>query len=103
VQPPNPPVVIGLDNHEREVLVTSTADAVPQHRFHLAHDSAWPLITALCVGGTFVGLIFHPVAVPIGAVAIIVAVSCWFWPTHEPEPIQHPARKGRPEPPVAQA
>ena len=39
-------------------------DATPDLRYHIAGDSIWPLAPAIAVGGTLIGLIFHPVAVP---------------------------------------
>jgi cytochrome c oxidase subunit I len=83
------PVVIGLSTTHREVLVTSAHDAAPESRFHVAEDSPWSVVTAIVVGGTFIGLIFHPMAVVVGIAAGIPVASAWFWPSHEPDPIRH--------------
>jgi cytochrome c oxidase subunit 1 len=93
--PQDPAVVTGLSTTEREVLVTTAGEAVPHHRFHISGESPWPFVLALVVAGTFVGLIFHPISVPIGAGLAIATLIAWFWPTHEPEPIVHPAREPR--------
>jgi cytochrome c oxidase subunit 1 len=90
-EPANAAVVTGLSIDKREVLITTAHEATPHHRYHISGESGWPLVLALIVAGTFTGLIFHPIAIPIGAVCAIVALTLWFWPTHEPEPIEHPA------------
>ncbi len=69
---------IGLDR--RELLVTSVTDAVPLYRQASASPSIWPLVAALAVSAMFIGSIFTPWAVPIGAVPIGAALTGWFWP-----------------------
>ena len=52
--------VTGLRTDRREVLVTTTFDALPDSR-HVAPDpSVWPLYLALCMGVVFIGSIFSP-------------------------------------------
>ena len=84
------PVVTGLATDTREVLVTTMHDAVPDHRDHMAGDSIWPFLTALIIGATFVGLVFHPLAFPLGMAGLTITLLGWFWPSKEPEPIHHP-------------
>jgi hypothetical protein len=79
--------VTGLSTHQREVLVTRLHDAAPNHRYHMAGDSWWPPVMALLAGATLLGLVFHPVWVPIGIVVMLLALAGWFWHTHEPKPI----------------
>ena len=50
----------------------------------------WPLLAAIAVTGLFIGSIFTPWAVPIGAVPLAITLIGWFWP-------KAPARKPRAE------
>ena len=84
------PVVTGLATDTREVLVTSFHDAAPDHRYHMAGDSIWPFLSAVVVGGMFVGLVFHPAAFLAGMAGLFLTMRGWFWPSKEPEPIHHP-------------
>jgi cytochrome c oxidase subunit I+III len=74
------PVVTGVGSHRREVLVTATLDAEPDHRDILPGPTIWPLILALGIGVTFIVAIFTPWGVPIGAVPCAIALVAWFWP-----------------------
>jgi cytochrome c oxidase subunit 1 len=74
------PVVTGVCSDRREVLVTSLLDAEPDHRTEFPEPSIWPLVAALAVTGLFLGSIFTPWAVPVGAVPVFVALVGWFWP-----------------------
>ena len=47
------------------------------------------------VGGLMTGLIFHPLAVPIGLAVVLLFLAGWFWPTHEPVPLYSPERPGK--------
>ncbi|HEX6114418.1 MAG TPA: cytochrome c oxidase subunit I [Geminicoccaceae bacterium] len=73
-------VVIGLRSDVRQVLVTGALDAEPDHRSDAPAPSIWPLLAALATTGLFVGSIFTPWAVPIGAVPLAVTLIGWFWP-----------------------
>jgi cytochrome c oxidase subunit I+III len=81
------PVVAGLSLDKREVLITTTHDALPHHRYHMAGDSLLPLTAALITGCMLAGLLFHPLALPIGAALILLLMLRWFWPTHETKPL----------------
>ena len=74
------PVVAGLKPDRREVLITSVLDAEPDHRTEFPGPSVWPLLAALAVTGTFIGSIFTPWAVVIGAVPVAITLTGWFWP-----------------------
>jgi cytochrome c oxidase subunit I len=82
-------VVIGLRDDRREVLVTGAVDAEPDHRGEVPSPSIWPFLAALATAGLFLGSIFTPWAVPIGAVPLFVTLVGWFWPKPgaEPEPM----------------
>lgn len=91
--PPDTPVVVGLSSRHREVLITSTHEAAPDHRYHMSGDSLWPFSLAVVTGGTLIGLIFHPVAVPVGGALALATAAGWFWPSHEPKPIHNPGEE----------
>ena len=85
--PEHAPVVSGLATKKKEVLITRTFDAEPDHRYAYPKQSPWPFLTALAVGGMFIGLLFTPWSFVIGlAVATVMAV-CWFWPTSPEEDV----------------
>ncbi len=89
--------VTGLSTHQREVLVTRLHDAAPNHRYHMAGDSWWPPVMALLAGASLLGLIFHPVWVPVGIGVMLCALAGWFWHTHEPKPIPPGDNRSRDE------
>jgi heme/copper-type cytochrome/quinol oxidase subunit 1 len=77
------PVVTGLRHDIPEVLVTRVLDAVPDHRTKMPDASIWPFITAVAITGLFIGSIFTPWAVPIGAGPVAVGLLGWLWPTEK--------------------
>jgi cytochrome c oxidase subunit I+III len=78
--PPDSPVVTGLDPEKRELLATTTLDAAPSHRYDIHTDTPVPLLLALATGFAFImGGLFHPVFVPIAAGIIAVLLFVWFW------------------------
>jgi cytochrome c oxidase subunit 1 len=82
--PPETPVVAGLSTDRREVLVTTTLDAVPDHRYSLAGSSLIPLIFALGVGGCIIGAIFTPWAVVWAAAVTLALLAIWFYASTDP-------------------
>jgi heme/copper-type cytochrome/quinol oxidase subunit 1 len=87
--PDQPKVVHGLRVDDRELLLTTVLEAVPDVREPSAMPSPWPLIAALAVTVMFISSIFSPWAVLFGAVPATIALIAWFWPkspTPEPEP-----------------
>jgi cytochrome c oxidase subunit 1 len=84
--PPEQPVVAGLRGDRRDVLVTYVLDAAPDHRTEFPEPSIWPLLTAIATTGLFVGSIFTPWAVPIGAVPLFITMTAWFWPKRSEKP-----------------
>lgn len=74
------PVVHGLRVDDRELLLTTVLDAVPDLREPSAQPSPWPLIAAVAVTVLFVSSIFSPWAVVIGSVPATIALIAWFWP-----------------------
>jgi cytochrome c oxidase subunit I+III len=77
------PVITGIRSDVREVLVTSTLDAEPDHRSLFPAPTVWPLLAALATTGLFIGSIFTPWAVPIGAVPVFITLVGWFWPSQK--------------------
>jgi cytochrome c oxidase subunit 1 len=77
---PGAPSVTGLSDQQRELLVTTLLDALPDHRTAGAGPAISPLLAALATGLTFTVSMFTPWGLPLGiAVGIPVAVG-WFWP-----------------------
>jgi cytochrome c oxidase subunit I+III len=74
------PAVVGLATSERQVLVTYVMDAEPDHRMHSPGPSPWPFLAAISVTVLFIGSIYTPWAVVIGAVPAFIAMVYWFWP-----------------------
>jgi cytochrome c oxidase subunit I+III len=79
-EPGDLPAYDGIAIERREVLVTSVTDATPLYRQKSTGPSIWPLVAALAVSAMFIGSIFTPWAVAIGAVPVAAALTGWFWP-----------------------
>ena len=77
---PEPTHVTGMSNEWREVLITTVADAEPDHRLWMPSSSIWPFLSALATTVLFVGSIFTPWAVAWGAVPVAIGATIWFWP-----------------------
>jgi len=78
--PDERPVVVGLQHDRREVLFTTTLDAIPHRRVALPGPSVWPFFAAL---GTTIGLvvlIFTPWGLPIGTLLAVAPFIAWAWP-----------------------
>jgi cytochrome c oxidase subunit I+III len=73
------PVMTGLRSDRREVLITTTFDARPDHRHEDPEPSIWPLYLALCMGLTFIGSIFSPYLVLVGLGASLPGLLAWAW------------------------
>jgi cytochrome c oxidase subunit I+III len=72
-------VVTGLSVKIREVLSTTIHDAAPEHTYELAGPSIIPFLMSLVIGGTFIGFIFTPWAMPVGLAASFIVFFFWFW------------------------
>jgi len=92
---PDQPVVVGLRDDVRDVLVTHVLDAEPDHRLEFPEPTVWPLFTAMATTLLFVWSIFTPWGVVYGAVPLFVTMTGWFWPKTpveggtQPWPIAH--------------
>ena len=78
--PPDQPVIVGLREDARDVLVTHVLDAEPDHRLLFPEPSIWPFLTALAVTVLFIWSIFTPWGVVYGGVPVFVTMVGWFWP-----------------------
>jgi cytochrome c oxidase subunit 1 len=78
--PADQPVVVGLRNDVRDVLITHVHDATPDHRTEFPAPSIWPFVTAVATTALFIGSIFTPWAVVYGSIPLFVALTGWFWP-----------------------
>jgi cytochrome c oxidase subunit 1 len=87
--------VVGLSDEPPEVLVTTALDAQPDHRAAQPTPTIWPFVTAVATTALFIGSIFTPWAIVIGAIPVAIAATAWFWPTRE-ETDEHLARELRP-------
>ncbi|HEV7839050.1 MAG TPA: cytochrome c oxidase subunit I [Gemmatimonadaceae bacterium] len=77
------PVVTGLRDDIREVLITSTLDAIPDSRQADPLPSIWPFLAALAVGVLFIVSIFNPIGTLIGTGLAAIAFLGWGLPTRE--------------------
>jgi cytochrome c oxidase subunit 1 len=89
-------IVVGLRPDIREVLITGPLDAEPDHKVEFPGPSIWPFVTALATTALFVGSVFTPWAIPIGAVPVGIALTLWLWPKRTDED------EVAPRPPVRQ-
>jgi cytochrome c oxidase subunit I len=81
--------VTGLRTDRREVLVTTTTDAEPHHRYVLPTSTIWPLITALLLTIALIGSVFKFQWYYVGIVLGTIGFVGWFWPrrtSREPQP-----------------
>jgi cytochrome c oxidase subunit 1 len=70
----------GLADDKREVLLTTTAEALPQVRWSLPDPDAWPLWGALALSALFIGSIFNQWAVVWFSIPVAITLTAWFWP-----------------------
>jgi cytochrome c oxidase subunit I+III len=80
---PDQPYVTGLRFDKRNVLVTRTLDAEPDHLEELPGHSPWPFVLALTSLLGLWGAIFFAWWFSIGLVISGIALVAWFWPKEE--------------------
>jgi len=81
---PNQPVVVGLDDDVRSFLTTRTLDAEPDTRDEFPKPSIWPFLAAIATTIAFIGSIFTPWGVTLGAIPVDITMIGWFWPERQP-------------------
>jgi heme/copper-type cytochrome/quinol oxidase subunit 1 len=81
---PNQPVVVGLDEDARSFLMTRTLDAEPDGRDEFPRPTIWPFLAAVATSIAFIGSIFTPWGITIGAIPVAITMIGWFWPEKQP-------------------
>ncbi|HSS99802.1 MAG TPA: hypothetical protein VLK33_22360, partial [Terriglobales bacterium] len=76
--PPDQPIVSGLNDDVRELLVTRMHDAEPDHRAEFPNPSIWPFLTSIAVTIMFIGSVFTQWAVTYGMIPVAIALTFWF-------------------------
>jgi hypothetical protein len=81
---PNQPIVDGLDEDCRQVLVTRVMDADPEHRTEFPAATPIPFIAAVATSIFFISTIFtaklfFPTIILVGITLLI-----WYWPKRQP-------------------
>lgn len=87
-QTPDTPVITGLATDKRVALSTTIMDAQPEHIHELKQDSIWPFVLSIATFGTILGVIFHPIALPVGLAVAYPILFVWFWRGAEPSRLQ---------------
>ena len=77
-------VAHGLRVDQRELLLTSVLDAIPDVREPSAEPSPWPFIAAAATSVAFIASIFSPWGLLFGMVPAATALIAWFWPKTPP-------------------
>jgi len=81
--PPDQPVVTGLQDDMREVLVTRPLDADPESRTEFPYPTIWPFLAAMATTLLFIGSIFWAWSVIYGAIPLAITLTGWFWPNRQ--------------------
>jgi cytochrome c oxidase subunit I+III len=71
------------ENLSRDLQITSTVDAELEYRQSVPKPSFLPLLLALSVGFSIIGIMVNVVLVPIGAVFAFLVIAAWTWPHKE--------------------
>lgn len=74
------PVIAGVRDDRREVLLSTPVDAIPLCRWSMPDPSIWPLWSAVALTVVFVWSIFDQWGVVWGAIPAAIAFTIWFWP-----------------------
>ena len=74
------PVVSGMSIENREVIVSSVTEAIPELREQTPDPSIWPFLAAIAVGIAFIASIFNPWGAVWGSALVAVTIIGWFWP-----------------------
>ncbi|MCT7376280.1 cytochrome c oxidase subunit I [Chelativorans salis] len=74
------PVVVGLRDDRREVLVTTVLDAEPHAVAVMPAPTIWPFISAVAASTGFLGILYHPSFFLVGFFGAAATFTMWFWP-----------------------
>ena len=80
---PNQPVVVGLDEDTRSFLTTRTLDAEPDSKEEFPAPTIWPFLASVATTAAFIGSIFTPWGITLGAIPIAITLIGWFWPVKQ--------------------
>jgi cytochrome c oxidase subunit 1 len=84
------PLFSGLRVRERELVLTTVVEAIPDVRDPSPTPTIWPLLAALATTGLFIWSIFSPWALVYGAIPVAIAMTAWFWPKSGPDTHKEP-------------
>jgi cytochrome c oxidase subunit I+III len=87
------PVVVGLDETRREVLVTTLMDAEPDNRQESPGPTIVPLLVGLATGFLLIMLVFTFQALWIGGIPLLATLALWGWPRHRRKFVTRPAEQ----------
>jgi cytochrome c oxidase subunit 1 len=90
-----PTHVSGLAAEDREGLVTTLLDAVPDVRYGYPSPSIWPFAAAVAIGTWLIWSIFSVKGALWGMIPPAIAFIAWFWPRKK-ENDEHLALEKRP-------
>jgi cytochrome c oxidase subunit 1 len=74
------PIVVGVREDRREILITDVVDAKPHHRSVQPRPTLWPLLTALGFSIGLAGSIFAFNWYYVASVLGMISLIGWFWP-----------------------
>jgi cytochrome c oxidase subunit I+III len=74
------PVVVGLQEEKREVILTTVLDGRPHAKAEHPGPTIAPLLAAAATGVTFISLIFTPWGLVAGGLVLMPALLTWGWP-----------------------
>ena len=77
------PFVVGMRTHKRELLITKTLDAEPDHREEIPGNTIVPLLLALTTTIGLWGAIFFAWWFTTGTILTAIVLLFWFWPKRE--------------------
>jgi cytochrome c oxidase subunit I len=74
------PAVSGLRVDEREILVTSAIETIPEIREHVPDPTLWPFIAAVVTSIVLIWSIYTPWAIAYGAIPVAIVLTGWLYP-----------------------
>ena len=77
---PNQPIIAGVHEDFREVLITNTLDGDPDYKMDSPKPSIWPFWTAVTVGVLFVASVFSAKSVEYTWIPVAITIIGWYWP-----------------------
>jgi cytochrome c oxidase subunit 1 len=75
--------VTGLSTKQREGLVTTVLDALPDVRYSYPEPSIWPVAAAFGVGFWLIWSIFSNKGMLLGMIPPAIAFIAWYWPSDQ--------------------